>query len=96
MDLFQAVKEAVSTRQAAEHYGLTVSRNGMALCPFHGDKNPSLKVDRRFHCFNLLFVVQTDIHIFLDDRQPKLNGFQPLTIGLTLRVNLNFRDQFLN
>lgn len=51
MDLFQAVKEAVSARQAAEHYGLTVSRSGMALCPFHGDKNPSLKVDRRFHCF---------------------------------------------
>ena len=46
--------------------------------------------------FNLLFVVQTDIHIFLDDRQPKPNGFQPLAIGLTLRVDLNFRDQFLN
>lgn len=45
---------------------------------------------------NLLFIVQTDIHIFLYDRQPKLDRFQPLPIGLTLRVNLNFRDQFLN
>ena len=23
----------------------------MACCPFHQDKNPSLKVDKRFHCF---------------------------------------------
>ena len=25
--------------------------NGMCVCPFHADKNPSMKVDRRFHCF---------------------------------------------
>ena len=23
----------------------------MACCPFHDDKNPSMKVDTRFHCF---------------------------------------------
>ena len=23
----------------------------MACCPFHDDKNPSMKVDQRFHCF---------------------------------------------
>ncbi len=23
----------------------------MCVCPFHNDKNPSMKVDRRFHCF---------------------------------------------
>ena len=23
----------------------------MACCPFHDDKHPSMKVDRRFHCF---------------------------------------------
>ena len=46
--------------------------------------------------FGLLFVVQTDIHISPDDRLSELNGFQPLSIGLALRVNLNFRDQFLH
>ena len=25
--------------------------SGMACCPFHDDKNPSMKVDQRFHCF---------------------------------------------
>ena len=51
MNVFEAVKEAVSTRQAAESYGLRVNRNGMACCPFHNDKNPSMKVDHRYHCF---------------------------------------------
>ncbi len=51
MNLFQAVKEAVTTRAAAEWYGIEVKRGGMACCPFHDDKNPSMKVDTRFHCF---------------------------------------------
>ena len=50
-EIYRAVKEAVTTRQAAERYGITVSRNGMAICPFHEDHRPSMKLDRRFHCF---------------------------------------------
>ena len=51
MNVFEAVKQSVTTRRAAEHYGTRVGRNGMCVCPFHNDKNPSMKVDRRFHCF---------------------------------------------
>ena len=51
MNVFEAVKRSVTTRQAAERYGIRVGRNGMCVCPFHEDKNPSMKVDRRFHCF---------------------------------------------
>ena len=50
-NVFEAVKQAVPTRQAAEFYGIQVGRNGMVCCPFHDDKHPSMKVDRRFHCF---------------------------------------------
>ena len=50
-NVFEAVKLSVSTREAAELYGIKVRRNGMACCPFHDDKNPSMKVDQRFHCF---------------------------------------------
>ena len=32
-------------------YGVRVNRHGMAVCPFHNDKNPSMKLDKRFHCF---------------------------------------------
>ena len=49
--LFQTVKAAVTARQAAEMYGLKVGRNGLACCPFHHDKTPSMKVDDRYYCF---------------------------------------------
>lgn len=51
MNVFEAVKEAVTTRNAAEAYGIKVNRSGMVCCPFHNDKNPSMKVDKRYHCF---------------------------------------------
>ena len=51
MNVFDAVKQSVITRQAAELYGVKVRRNNMASCPFHKDKTPSMKVDKRFHCF---------------------------------------------
>ena len=51
MNVFEAVKQSVTTRQAAEHFRIRVGRNGMCVCPFHADKHPSMKVDRRFHCF---------------------------------------------
>ena len=50
-NVFEAVKQSVSTRDAAAFYGIEVKRNGMACCPFHDDKNPSMKIDQRFHCF---------------------------------------------
>lgn len=49
--IFTAVKTAVTTRQAAEAYGLKVARNGMTRCPFHDDRHPSMKVDERYYCF---------------------------------------------
>ena len=52
MNQFERVKAAVTLRQAAETYGLTVSRNGMTCCPFHEDKHPSLKLNEDyFSCF---------------------------------------------
>ena len=51
MSIFNSVKDAVTTRQAAEYYGIKVNRSGMCRCPFHDDRTPSMKVDQRFHCF---------------------------------------------
>ena len=51
-NVFEAVKQSVSTREAAEFYGIKVSRTGMACCPFHDDKNPSMKLNEEyFYCF---------------------------------------------
>ena len=44
MNVFEVVKENVTARQVAEAYGLKVSRTGMACCPFHSDKSPSMKL----------------------------------------------------
>lgn len=49
--LFERVKNSVTALQAARAYGLSVNRNRKALCPFHPDSNPSMKVDRRYYCF---------------------------------------------
>ena len=51
MNVFEAVKQSVTTRQAAKLYGIRVNRAGKANCPFHNDRTPSMKVDKRFHCF---------------------------------------------
>ena len=51
MNVFEVVKQSATTRQAAECYGFHVNRTGKIICPFHNDKNPSMKVDNRFHCF---------------------------------------------
>lgn len=49
--LFTQIKSQVTTRQAAERYGVPVNRSGMAYCPFHDDRHPSMKIDERFYCF---------------------------------------------
>ena len=52
MTIYETIKAAISMNQAAKHYGLKVNRNGMACCPFHNDRNPSLKLNEEyFFCF---------------------------------------------
>ena len=52
MNIYESIKAAISVKQSAEHYGLKVSRNGMACCPFHNDRHPSLKLNEDyFFCF---------------------------------------------
>lgn len=52
MTIYETIKTAISVKQAAEHYGLKAGRNGMACCPFHNDRHPSLKLNEEyFFCF---------------------------------------------
>lgn len=49
---FEAVKQSISVREAAQMYGIEANRSGMACCPFHDDKNPSMKLNEEyFYCF---------------------------------------------
>ena len=50
--VFEAVKQSVTVREAAQMYGIEINRSGMACCPFHDDKNPSMKLNEEyFYCF---------------------------------------------
>ena len=52
MSEFEIVKYGVDIIDAAERYGLDVTRHNKALCPFHNDTNPSLSFKgQRFKCF---------------------------------------------
>ena len=52
MTKIETIKAAVSVPEAAERYGLIVTKTGMTLCPFHEDRHPSLRLyDDHFYCF---------------------------------------------
>ena len=52
MTLFEMVKERISVKQAAWRYGLEPNSSGMACCPFHDDRHPSLKLNETYYyCF---------------------------------------------
>ena len=52
MNLFEAVKAAVTPRMAAERYGLPDKQGSMTCCPFHNDRTPSMKLNEEyFYCF---------------------------------------------
>ena len=52
MNLFEAVKAAVTPRMAAERYGLPIQQGSMVCCSFHADRTPSMKLNEDyFYCF---------------------------------------------
>jgi len=53
MTIYETIKATVPVRQAAQHYGLKVNRSGMACCPFHNDRHPSMKLNEDYYyCFS--------------------------------------------
>lgn len=52
---FDAIRSKVGCLDAAKRYGLTVTRSGFTLCPWHADGHPSLKLygpGRGCYCFS--------------------------------------------
>lgn len=49
--LFEAIRERVTARQAAEAYGLAIHANGRALCPWHEDHHPDLRFYDNGACY---------------------------------------------
>ena len=52
MTQIASIKAAVTPADAARKYGLAVGNHGMACCPYHDDRHPSMKLyDDHFYCF---------------------------------------------
>ena len=51
MNLFETVRTNVKTIDVVLMTGFQPNRSKMICCPFHNDKHPSMKVDRRYFCF---------------------------------------------
>ena len=49
--VFKRVKANVTAKDIALRYGLKQGKNGLFLCPFHPDRNPSMKAEKNFYCF---------------------------------------------
>ena len=52
MSVFELVKANVTVYDVAVAEGFNPSRNKLICCPFHNDRHPSMKVDKRFYCFS--------------------------------------------
>lgn len=46
------MKQAVATRQVAEHLGLAIDEKGMTCCPFHSGNAPNMRISDRYYCFD--------------------------------------------
>ena len=49
------IKQNLTMAMVLQHYGLRPNRNGMIFCPFHDDKNPSMKIYEKTnlaHCYS--------------------------------------------
>ena len=87
MTIFETVKTTVTPRMAAEHFGLSVSRNGMVCCPFHDDRHPSMKLyEDHYHCFGCQ--ANGDVIAFTS----KLFGITPLEAAQKLAADFGIRE----
>lgn len=87
MTIFEAVKSMVTPRMAAEHYGMTIRRNGMVCCPFHDDRHLSMKLyEDHYHCFGCQ--ANGDVIAFTS----KLFGITLLEAAQKLAVDFGIRE----
>lgn len=83
MNIFEEVKSRTSVKGVAEAYGLKVGRNGMACCPFHKDKHPSMKVEaNHYQCFGC------GVHGDVIDYVARL--FETSQYDAALKINTDF------
>ncbi len=52
IDIFAEIRNQIPMQYVAKFYGIHINHSGVACCPFHNDKTPSMKIyDDHFYCF---------------------------------------------
>ena len=50
--VFEEIKDRLSMPEVVKFYGFNPNFAGMMCCPFHEDRNPSMKIyEKNYHCF---------------------------------------------
>lgn len=102
------IVKTIPLESALAFYGLEIDNKHFALCPFHLEKTPSLKIfpDGRWHCFgcerngDLIDYVQGIFEVNIREAIYKINtdfslGMdleQPPTVGDYIRANNKIRE----
>lgn len=52
IDAVQTIKERLTMQEIIETYGYKADKKGFLCCPFHNEKEPSMRIYKKdFHCF---------------------------------------------
>lgn len=93
------IKQAVTMRKVCDAYGINVDRHGNAVCPFHADHSPSMKIYPRsggYYCFacgaggDVIDFVRGFFGLSLADACRKLND--DFALGLPIDKQLSLRE----
>jgi DNA primase len=90
------IKQQLSILTVLEHYGVKADKNGMAKCPFHPDKTPSLQVypkSNTFCCFSSNCTAGTGDQIQFIELQEKQGKHQAI---IKAKEMLGIKTESLN
>lgn len=91
------IKNAVTMTDLCERYGITINRAGFAVCPFHHEKTPSMKIyggDKGFYCFgcgksgDVIAFVQEYFNLSFPESAAKINADFGLNLPLERKMSL--------
>ena len=91
-DYAKLIKERVSMSEICEKYGIYVSRNHKAICPFHPDTLPSMHIypgKRGFYCFtcgthgDVVAFVQKYFHVTFSEALKRIDQDFSLNLGIS-------------
>ncbi len=99
----QNITELVDFREAMQIYGVEVNRAGFAVCPFHNEKTPSMKIySDHFYCFgcgkggDIISFVSDNFKLGFTETLKKINTDFSLNLPIGERMTLRQSKYYQN